>query len=210
MAKSALICCHGKRPTQRLLRKLWAEVDLHVAADGGAATLLKRGWLPDVIIGDLDSFDATAYTFPQSCQLLKITDQSTNDADKAINYCLQQNVKEIHLIGADGGRLDQFVANLELLTKYRQKAEIYLWSARERFKLIQKPWQEDLPLGTRVSLFPWHGEVRNIHLEGVAYTLTQQHWQAEGWPSGVSNTVTHNPFKIALSHGLILMISTWR
>jgi thiamine pyrophosphokinase len=63
MEKTALIICNGEPPSRALARKLAAQVDLIVAADGGADVARRFGIRPHVIIGDLDSITAATKRF---------------------------------------------------------------------------------------------------------------------------------------------------
>ena len=42
--------------------------------------------------------------------IVHVEEQQTNDADKAIKYCLEKGAKSVHLLGAAGKRLDQLLA----------------------------------------------------------------------------------------------------
>ena len=63
MSKSALLICNGEPPSRALARRLVSEVDLIVAADGGADVARRLGIYPHVIIGDLDSITESTKRF---------------------------------------------------------------------------------------------------------------------------------------------------
>jgi thiamine pyrophosphokinase len=57
--KAVLILCNGNPPTKKLFRKYRAKSDYFIAADGGANIAFEMGSNPDVVIGDLDSYEST-------------------------------------------------------------------------------------------------------------------------------------------------------
>jgi thiamine pyrophosphokinase len=59
----ALVICHGELPGKGLAQRLARNVDVIVAADGGANVARKLGIHPDVIIGDLDSITTVTKRF---------------------------------------------------------------------------------------------------------------------------------------------------
>ena len=146
---SALIVCNGQAPARELLLRHWSAVGLRVAADGGANTLAEMDLLPDVVVGDLDSLKPEVRERLSSEAVVRVLEQDTNDADKATRYCLEQGLTEVHLFGADGGRADQFLANLEVMLRHSRQARLCCgprgsaWSSstvRGRTRWFRKPW----------------------------------------------------------------------
>ena len=115
LLKNALIVCNGNPPPKSLLYQLWEKTTYRIAADGGANLLVKSKCIPDAVIGDFDSLDTKTREQMPNSKFLHIPEQDTNDADKAVQHCLKLGFKEIHLLGADGGRQDQFLSGLEIL-----------------------------------------------------------------------------------------------
>ena len=113
LLKKALIICNGNPPPKSLLSQLWEKTSYRVAADGGANLLIKSKYMPDTVIGDFDSLDTKTREQMPKTKFLHIPEQDTNDADKAVQHCLKLGFKEIHFLGADGGRQDQFISGLQ-------------------------------------------------------------------------------------------------
>jgi len=206
MEKSALIVCNGEPPSLELLNQLWDEVHIRICADGGANFVCAQGLTPDLIIGDMDSIDSNiAKNFDQE-KFLKIEEQETNDGDKALRYCLQEEIKEVHLLGASGGRIDQFLANVELLYKFFPQLKITLWTKFERLVVIEKEWVGTLPVGTTISLLPLFGEVKGIVTKGLVYALNGQSLCLGKTPSGVSNCSDEPIVNITIREGQLLLV----
>ncbi len=201
----ALIVCNGTPPSSQLLHAHWNRVALRVAADGGANALFQQGLLPDVVVGDLDSLHPAPRERLQPEQLIHLQDQDTNDADKAIAYCCQQGMEQIHLLGAEGQRADQFLANLEVMLKYSKRARVLLWTERERCEFLHEFWEETLPVGTTVSLLPIFGGAAGIHTQGLAYALSNASLLPGRPPTGVSNQTTAPEVSVRLTSGQLLL-----
>lgn len=92
--------------------KLLAGATRVVACDSAADAYRRRfrKW-PTVIIGDLDSFSCPNL-FPISCSLIPVSDQDTNDLEKALAYCAQQGWRDPVIVGATGKREDHSLGNV--------------------------------------------------------------------------------------------------
>lgn len=92
--------------------KLLAEATRVVACDSAADAYRRRfrKW-PTVIIGDFDSF-SRPNLFPAPCSLIPVSDQDTNDLEKALAYCVQQGWRDPVIVGATGKREDHALGNV--------------------------------------------------------------------------------------------------
>ena len=201
-----LILCNGEPPGKELLFRHWNASDLQIAADGGANFLESHGLKPKIIIGDLDSLDDQIRSEVSPDSIVHVEEQQTNDADKAIRYCLEKGAKLVHLLGAAGKRLDQFLANLEVMHKYSSRLRIILWTETERMEFICGQWQESLEEGTVVSLLPLFGGAKGITTRGLTFPLHGESLEPGGIPCGVSNKVDLSPIKIDVSEGKLLLV----
>ena len=204
--KKALIICNGDPPRENLLFRLWEISEFRIAADGGANLLHSLNLFPDAIIGDFDSLKPEVKNHFSNSILFHIKEQNTNDADKAVRHCLHRGFNEINLIGADGGRQDQFLSNLEILLKYSPKARLILWSKMERMEFISDSWEGHLPKGTTISLLPLFGGAKNVLTLGLDFDIKNHALLPGRPPSGVSNLVKSNPVSITVKNGQILLI----
>lgn len=204
--KKALIVCNGDPPPNKLLQRLWKEVDFCVAADGGANLLQSLNLIPDAVVGDFDSLKSDVKSNLSDSILFHLKEQKTNDADKAVRHCIKRGFNQIHLIGADGGRQDQFLSSLEILLKYSSKARLILWSQIERMEFITNEWQENLPKGTTISLLPLFGGAQSVITSGLKFEIKDNSLLPCKPPSGVSNLVQSNPVSVTVRNGHVLLI----
>ena len=204
--KNALIVCNGNPPPKSLLNQLWEKTTYRVAADGGANLLVKSKCMPDAVIGDFDSLKSKTREKMPNTKFLYIPEQDTNDADKAVRHCLKLGFKEIHLLGADGGRQDQFLSGLEILFKYSDQARLISWAKLERMEFITHLWEEKIVPGTTLSILPIFGGAQGIVTKGLKYALNNQDLIPGKSPSGVSNLVVSNPVSVKIKKGWLLLL----
>jgi len=204
--KNALIICNGNPPPQALLNQLWLEADYRVAADGGANLLQVLNLLPDAVVGDFDSLQPDVQKQLPETILFHVKEQDTNDADKAVRHCLKLGFTEINLLGADGGRQDQFLSSLEILFKYSPSARLIIWTALERMEFILDTWEETLPPGTTLSLLPLFGGAQGVVSRGLKFQLNNHALLPGKSPSGVSNQVLFNPVTVSIREGQLLLV----
>ncbi len=157
-----------------------------VAADGGANALADHGMTPDVIIGDLDSVDATTRK-ENHARLMEITEQHSTDFEKA----LYATDAPLYLaFGFLGRRVDHSLAALHGLVKYRAQKKIVLV---DQVDMVWIPPPEDifeinLPPGTRFSIYPLQPVTFEVS-HGLEYPLDGLSLE-QGVAIGTSNQVT--------------------
>ena len=127
----------GNRPLSSKVIEL-AKNSLVVAADAGADRLLKFNIVPDWIIGDLDSISDKAITKLEDWTITNKDIQKT-DLEKAVDYAFEKGVKEIVIVGWEGGRIDHTLAALGMAFDPRiklidDKFTVYCVDGEKRIK----------------------------------------------------------------------------
>lgn len=97
--------------------------DHYIGVDRGSLFLLQAGFPVDVAIGDFDSLTEAERTFVFS-QVPKVitapVEKDDTDSQLALTYLFGQYPKaEVTFIGATGGRIDHFLANLWMVLEPR-------------------------------------------------------------------------------------------
>lgn len=205
MKRSALLILNGNPPSRPLLQRLWEPSTLCVCADGAADHLLAYDLIPDFVVGDLDSLSLTSKTRLGNERLIQLADQDQHDGLKAFEFCLQQGCDQIHLLGADGGRLDHFFANLELMARFSESVVVMMWTDLERIEVVQGEWQRHLKIGTRLSLSPLLGNAVGVSTEGLKFALNNATLKAGHRPIAVSNVVQGTPVVVHVRQGRLLL-----
>lgn len=197
-----LILCNGQPPAAELFDACREWADYFIAADGGGNLAHGFESLPDIVIGDLDSFDQPE---TDSYEIVFDPDQETNDLEKALKRALNEGAEEVVVLGATGKRLDQTLKNLSVLKQFNNRFKSLIY--RDNFGdtlLLPNNYEEKLQIGTQVSLFPLSGKVTGIHTEGLKYSLTDEKLM-NGVRDGSSNEVVNSPVRITHKKGDLLM-----
>ena len=176
-----VIFANGELPSPDAARSLLQADDYLIAADGGANHLMKMGILPDVVIGDLDSVEENALFELTSAEVdIKqySEDKDETDIELALRYALALQPSGILIVGALGGRLDQTLANLSILTDQGLSGiDIRLDDGVEEAFFCRasagKGGQAEVRgrSGDIVSLIPWNGPVEGVTTEGLQWPL---------------------------------------
>jgi thiamine pyrophosphokinase len=125
-------------------------VQEYVAADGGAGAIIKQGYVPAALIGDLDSVAKEVLTRVPSERVFHIQDQDSTDFEKCL---MRLQAPLIMGLGFLGARVDHELAVFSALCRFPEKRVCLL--GKEDVVFLAPPRME-LPLseGDRISLFP--------------------------------------------------------
>ncbi len=197
----------GKAVTQAI-----AQADQIIAADSGAATALYCGCIPSIIVGDLDSLDASLQQQlkQQGSQFIQAAvEKDETDIELAIQVAIQQGATAITLLGALGGaRFEHTIANILLLAAV-ETVPIRIVDGPSTCWLLRGPEHSAIHgrPGDFLSLLPLTGEAAGIHTTGLYYPLLGESLRF-GKPRGVSNVLTQKNAEVALEAGMLLVIHT--
>jgi thiamine pyrophosphokinase len=183
--------------------------DLIVAADGGAQHVLRMGFTPHVVIGDMDSLtqEQVAHLQQAGCRFLTYpTRKNETDAELALLYAVEQGADQIVILGASGGRIDHTLANVLLLTLPELKGvQVSLVDGQQEVLLIQGEGTIQGQVGDPVSLLPLAGDAEGITSSGLEYALDDDTLMF-GRTRGVSNTLIAPTAHIRLRKGVLLCV----
>ena len=198
----ALLIANGEPPSAALLRRLAADADLVVAADGGVAHALSAGISVDAVVGDLDSLTPTQRAQLPPERVERIVDPNSTDLQKAIHYCLARGAASIDIAAAGGGRADHALANLSVLLLARGKVRMRIVDDQFDVSLVDGESVVEGEPGTVVSL------VAIGQAEGV--TTTGMRWDLDNFPLsfspyGVHNELRVSPARISVQRGDVLL-----
>lgn len=135
-------------------------------------------------------------------------EKNETDTELAVQTALERGATHITLLGGLGGaRFDHTVANILLLAGY--ETPIYLIDGPSTCWLLRGPGSTDISgqKGDLLSLFPLTQDATGIHTEGLYYPLHGE-TLSFGKPRGVSNELIQEQARVALEHGLLLVIHT--
>ena len=199
-----IIICDGDIPEKSIINQERSDSELLIAADGGAYHAEKLDFQPDVIIGDLDSYNVTGN---ENSIVIQDEDQETNDLEKALSYALKKSTTRAVVFGATGKRLDHTLKNLSVLLQFDSKFDsILLMDNYAEMKIIQSPFKDSFKPGTVLSLFPLAGKVEDIPTKGLKYALQNEDLE-NGIRDGSSNEVVDKTVEIKFKKGDLLLLT---
>jgi thiamine pyrophosphokinase len=204
-----LILANGELPDLTKARSLVRTGDSVICADGGTRHALALGLRPDLIIGDLDSADpAAVQKFREEGVNIEThpRDKNETDLELAINRAIEMRPKEIVIIAALGGRLDQTLANITLLTDPRLSTfDMRLDDGVEEILLCRERADVHGGAGDLISLIPWQGPVSGIQTEGLKWPLRHETLYPDK-TRGISNEMIGEIASISRESGLLLIV----
>lgn len=218
----ALVVADGRTPTRGELDAAWpgwdADVELVVAADGGARATEALGLRIDLLVGDGDSLGpAGLERFARAGVEVERSpvDKDETDTELALLAALRRGADRLTILGALGGRrLDHELANLWLLAHPALgRASAAILDATARVRLLQAPDADGRParldlsgrVGSLVSLLPFGGDAIGITTEGLRYPLRDEPLRL-GPARGISNVRRSATASVTLRAGRLLVI----
>ena len=187
----------------------WRDVNLVVAADGGARHAAPLGLPLHQVIGDFDSLSAadadeleaagvTIARFP--------TNKDATDTELALLAALDAGATEITLLCTWGGRSDHAIGTLALLANPRcGAADVVILDEQTRTQLLRSGATVTLrgAPGRNISLTPWGGDA-TVSATGVRWLLDSAVLIA-GSTQGISNVATAEESVITAHNGAVLV-----
>ena len=205
--KRIIIFANGELPDKEKARVLLREDDFIIAADGGTRHALALGRMPNIIIGDLDSLPVNLEPSTLNIELMQFpADKNETDLELAIQHALTLNPQEVIIIGALGGRLDQTLGNIALISNLQPSTcNLKLNDGLEEVFFCHDQAEVNGAIGDIVSLIPWQREVTGILTHGLKWVLQNETLYPHK-TRGISNEMTGDTATIKIKSGLLLVI----
>ncbi len=204
-----IIFANGELPNPNTARLLLRNDDYIICADGGTRHALALNIQPNLVIGDMDSLEKTQWqNLEKSGVSIELfpRDKNETDLELAINRAIKLVPKEIIVVAALGGRIDQTLANLALLSDIRLSTfDVRLDDGLEEIFICRDQVQVQGRSGDIVSLIPWQGAVSNIQTKNLRWPLQKETLYSDK-TRGISNEMTDNTASISIGLGLLLVI----
>lgn len=207
--KKAIIFLHGDLSDVSRMSEYVDKEDFIICADGGVEYALKAGYVPDIVIGDLDSIskESESKLKGQKVEFVKHPkDKDESDGELVISYAVDQGFKKIIIFGLLGRRIDHIVSNMFLPAVFqREYVDIRFVEGNQEIFIISKPVEIKGKVGDRLSLIPILGDVEGVSTEGLEFPLKNETLKF-GLSRGISNVFTQNAASIKLSKGSLLAV----
>lgn len=204
-----IIFANGELPDLHKARLLLRADDYIICADGGTRHALALDRQPNLIVGDMDSISKERWQELQTNGVnieLYPPDKNETDLELALERAAGLDPGEILIVGALGGRLDQTIANLAILSDTRQmRFDIRLDDGVEEAFFCRDRTQIHGRSGDIVSLIPWGGDVSGIQTQGLRWPLNRESLFPEK-TRGISNEMLGDVASVSIESGLLLVI----
>ena len=183
--------------------------DVIIAADGGTVTALRWGWLPHAIVGDLDSLPAELRERLQAlgCQFITFPKRKDwTDLELALQHAMDLGTREIIVLGARGGRLDQELANLLLLSRPEWAgATVKLLDSQAAACVVRQQCTISGQVGDIVSLIALTPQVAGVVTRGLEWPLRDETLDF-GSTRGISNELVEPVASVCIREGVLLVV----
>lgn len=191
------------------------QTDIWVGVDHGVLVLLEHGVIPNLALGDFDSVTSEELKMIQE-KLPEVSlfpaEKDETDLELAIDWALRQKPDNIHIFGATGGRMDHFLANVQLLQKEKilqcvENTNIYIIDEKNSLT-VKTPGTYTItadPLKKYFSLLSVTKSVSGITLTGFKYPLKQA-MLTRGSTLCISNELISECGNVLFEKGIIMMV----
>ena len=169
--KNVSVILNGQMPTDDAIINQITNSDYIIAVDGSANKLFDLEIIPDVIVGDLDSFENINN---KNIELVETPDQNKTDFRKTLEWCIEKNILNISIFGISGESEDHFLGNYYTLSDFGEKIS---WKAFTDFSVISPCIDKknfESFTGQKVSLFCMKGS-SIVNSDNLEYPLLSYH-----------------------------------
>lgn len=209
--RRGVIVVNGQMTNPELMARRVRPGDTVICADGGTLHAERMGLTPHVIVGDMDSvppslrgrFEAGGtrlFEHPPR--------KDETDLELALRVAKGEGLREIIVLCPFGGRVDQELANLLLITRPEWRdMSITLADEHQQARLLRpgRPLRIDGMPGDIVSLIPVSDGVQGLTIEGVEWPL-EKHAVQMGSTLTISNVMLGKSASVSSTGGLAIVV----
>jgi len=193
---------NGSNPRHPTVKDRLKSINTFFCVDGGADKLITMGYSPDVILGDLDSIDKENKIYNST--IVYLEDQSKNDLEKSISWCVNQGIKELELFGFSYGRDDHHLANLFIMKNFSDRIKMKMYTDKSLIFCINKHSTFLSKANQTVSIFTFTKNT-TITTSGLKYALKNSILNCPS--QGVSNLAIGSSFSVTPSDWTFIIIN---
>ncbi|MCF0167728.1 MAG: thiamine diphosphokinase [Bacteroidales bacterium] len=207
---AVVILAAGDFPSSDKTLGILASAQTLICCDSAATEAIERGFMPDFIIGDMDSLPEH-YKSQFGDRIIEIREQDDNDLTKAFNFSLNLNPSHIHILGGTGRREDHTLGNIGHLADFASLASCPVEMVSDWGRFIATDGRKELTFtshqGEQISIFAFDNTLK-IHSDGLLYPTDDVRfdnlWQA------TLNEALSESFSLTLSHpAKVLVYFAW-
>ncbi len=184
--------------------------DVIICADGGAWYAMEMNIVPELLIGDFDSIDTVIIEHLRSkgtrIQQFPVKKDKT-DLELALDAASEFPQKKILILTAFGGRIDQLLANIMLITRNYPFEQIGFADSNQIAWIMRGKGSMEFTgnIGDIFSLIPISDTVQSLTISGVEWPLQNKDVE-RGSTLTLSNTFTEVNVTVSIENGIALVV----
>ena len=180
-----------------------------IAADSGYAHAIAMGFVPNELVGDMDSISAVDFSDAHDSNVLITeypTDKDLTDTEIAIAIALARHSTHITVVSGGGDRFDHVLGMVHSLAScaVTVKTNLLIGTARVSYIGIAQTLSLDTHAGNIVSLLPIGGNA-TLTTTGLQWELTNSTLHSFA-SRGVSNIATGESASISVTDGSLAVV----
>jgi thiamine pyrophosphokinase len=196
-----VIVADGIFPDHEIPLRFLADAARIICCDGSTGNLVLAGYVPDAIVGDMDSLsEELAVRFAD--RIYPDDNQDTNDLTKAVSWCSESGYKDIVIVGATGKREDHTIGNISLLAEYAKVVNVIMVTDTGiLIPFLKRAEIASFP-GQQISIFSIDPETE-ISSYGLRYPLEKK--KMDNWWVATLNEAPGENFSLEFNHGRVIV-----
>lgn len=183
----------------------FTKADFVIACDAGYIHAQRADIVPDVIIGDFDSYLGD---LPGGVEIIRTKpEKDDTDTMMALKLAIRRGYRRIMLVGALGGRVDHMLANISLIAFAATKgADLQIVDGHHQIFVV-RDGKRRVPRSSwrNLSVFAFDTECTGVTLRGVKYPL-EGAVLTNTFALGVSNEFTEDIAEISVESGILIVV----
>ena len=183
----------------------FTKADFVIACDAGYIHAQRADIVPDVIIGDFDSYLGD---LPGGVEIIRTKpEKDDTDTMMALKLAIRRGYRRIMLVGALGGRIDHMLANISLIAFAATKgADLQIVDGHHQIFAV-RDGKRRVPRSSwrNLSVFAFDTECTGVTLRGVKYPL-EGAVLTNTFALGVSNEFTEDIAEISVASGILIVV----
>jgi thiamine pyrophosphokinase len=172
-----------------------------ICCDGSAKNLIDAGWVPEAIVGDMDSI-SEELAVRYADRIFPDKDQKTNDLTKAVTWCKKKGYNDLVIVGATGKREDHTIGNISLLAEYIKDLKVIMVTDTGIFLPFLKSSEISSFPGQQVSVFAIDPDTE-ITSHGLRYPLNRT--KISNWWFATLNESLGDKFSLDFRNGRVIV-----
>jgi thiamine pyrophosphokinase len=177
-----------------------------ICCDGSTRNLIDAGFIPDAIVGDMDSLSPELAGL-YADRLFKTEEQETNDLTKSVKWCADKGYDNLVITGATGKREDHTIGNVSLLAEYATYVKVIMVTDTGYFIPLDRSAELASFVGQQISIFSIDCDTE-ITSHNLKYQLFKT--RLSNWWQATLNESLDDSFSINFDKGRLIVYLKFR